>query len=190
VVAGIRSAFASPGNQQGGWIFRIIHGKPPGCRAALHLLQGGPLWTFAASGLVVLGAIGFFQCIAPAELRNFSSLSAQVVIGLGLCLLLTDAFFLNVTTVPFTGERPARESNLAFTVLRYYTFFPLVTGASVAFELLLEPRPVRMGIAIAAFAVAHLWLRKCHRSIIRLDCSQIALEEGEDEFPMKLGLRY
>src|SRR5271165_3250040 len=29
VVAGLRSAFASPGNQQGGWIFRGIHGNPP-----------------------------------------------------------------------------------------------------------------------------------------------------------------
>jgi hypothetical protein len=29
-----------------------------------------------------------------------------------------------------------------------------------------------------------------HRGIIQEHCNMVELEEGEDEFPMKLGLRY
>lgn len=190
VVAGLRSAFVSPGNQQGGWIFRSIHGKPPDYQAALPQLQAATLWAFSAASLVTLAAIGAFQLIAPAELRTASSLAAQLVTGPGLCLLLVDAFFLNVTSIPFTGERPAHENNLAFTVLRYYTFFPFVTTFSVAFEYLMERGGAQLGTALAVILIAHLWLRKRHRDGVRIDCSQLALEEGEDDFPQRLGLRY
>jgi len=190
VIAGLRSAFVSPGNQLGGWIFRTIHGRPPDYTAAIPQLQAATLWAFSAASLVTLGAIGTFQLIAPAELRTVPSLAAQLVAGLGLCLLLTDAFFLNVTSIPFTGERPAHESNLAFTVLRYYTFFPVVTIFSLVSEHLIERGGAQLGIALAVIVVAHLWLRKRHREAVRLDCSQLALEEGEDDFPQRLGLRY
>jgi hypothetical protein len=190
VVAGLRSTFVSPGNQQGGWIFRAIHGKPPSYSAALHQLQAATLWAFLAASAVTLGAIAAFQLVAPAELRAPHSIAAQLVIGLGLCLLLSDAFFLNITNIPFTGERPAQQDNLAFTVLRYYTFFPFVTTLSVAFEFLIERGGAQLGTALAIIAIAHLWLRKRHRDVVRLDCNQLALEEGEDDFPMRLGLRY
>lgn len=190
VVAGLRSTFVSPGNQQGGWIFRTIHGRPPDFGAAQPQLQAATLWAFAAAAAVTLGAIGLFQFVAPEELRTWNSLAAQVVTGLGLCVLLTDAFFVNVTSIPFTGERPAHESNLAFTVLRYYSSFPFVTPLSVAFEYLMERGGAQLGTALAVILIAHLWLRKRHRDLVRLNCDQIALEDGEDDFPMRLGLRY
>ena len=190
VIAGLRSAFVSPGNQQGGWIFRAIHGKPADYLAALPQLEAATLWAFTAASIVTLAAIGAFQFIAPDELRTVPSLAAQLVTGLGLCLLLTDAFFLNVTSIPFTGERPAHETNLAFTVLRYYTFFPVVTIFSLVSEHLMERGGAQLGSALAVILVAHLWLRKRHRDAVRLDCSQLALEEGEDDFPQRLGLRY
>jgi hypothetical protein len=190
VIAGLRSAFVSPGNQQGGWIFRAIHGRPPAYLAALPQLQAARLWAFGAASIVTLAAIGAFRFIAPAELLTAPSLAAQLVTGLGLCLLLADAFFLNVTSIPFTGERPAREDNLALTVLRYYTFFPFVTMLSLLFEHLMERGGAQLGWALALIAIAHLWLRKRHRDTVRLDCAQLALEEGEDDFPQRLGLRY
>lgn len=190
VVAGLRSTFVSPGNQQGGWIFRTIHGRPPVYAAARHQLQAATVWALVTSSVVTLSAIAAFQLIAPEELRTWNSLAAQVVTGLGLCILLTDAFFVNVTNIPFTGERPAQESNLAFTVLRYYSTFPFVTPASVGCEYLMERGGAQLGIALTVIVIAHLWLRKRHRDIVRLDCDQIALEEGEDDFPMRLGLRY
>ena len=37
----------------------------------------------------------------------------------GCVLVLTDAFFLNVNSIPFTGESPREQPNLALTVLEY-----------------------------------------------------------------------
>ena len=45
-------------------------------------------------------------------------------------------------------------------------------------------------LAAAAIVVAHLLLRKLHRRIIQEHCNMPALEDDEDDFPMKLGLRY
>ncbi|HEY2858394.1 MAG TPA: hypothetical protein VGJ21_08255 [Terracidiphilus sp.] len=190
IVAGLRSTFVSPGNQLGGWIFRAIYGKPAPYEAALFLFQAAALWAWLAASSVIVTAIIAFQLVAPSELRSWPSLASQLITGLALCLLLTDAFFLNVTRIPFTGERPAHEQNLAFTVLRYYMFFPFVTTLAVAFEYLMERGGARLGIAITLVAVAHLWLRKRHRNIVRLDCGALPLEEDEDDFPLRLGLRY
>ncbi|UWZ84859.1 hypothetical protein [Occallatibacter riparius] len=190
VIAGLRSTFVSPGNQQGGWIFRTIHGKPAPYDVALRQFQAAPLWSWLTASTVTSAAIAAFQLVAPAELRTWPSLTAQLITGLGLCLLLTDAFFLNVTTIPFTGERPAHEQNLAFTVLRYYTFFPFVTTGAVGFQYLMERGGARLGIALTVIAVLHLWLRWRHRGIVRLDSAQRALEEDEDDFLLRLGLRY
>jgi hypothetical protein len=148
------------------------------------------LWVWLAASSVTCAAIAAFQLIDPAELRTWPSLASQLVTGLGLCLLLTDAFFLNVTTIPFTGERPAHEQNLAFAVLRYYTFFPFVTAFSVACEYFLECGGARLGIALTVIAVVHLWMRKRHRGIVRIDSGALPLEEDEDDFPLRLGLRY
>lgn len=194
IVAGLRSTFASPGNQQGGWIFRAIHGKPPEYGAARHELQAATLWAFVAAAAVTLAAIGAFQWIAPEELRTWPSLVAQVLTGLGLCLVLTDAFFLNVMSIPFTGQSAGQSSAqgdaLALTVLRFYTFFPLVIGLAVFCERQMEGGGARLGAVVAAMATAHLWLRKRHRDVVRIECAQIAAEEGEEDFPLRLGLRY
>jgi hypothetical protein len=190
VVAGLRSAFVSPGNQNGGWIFRSVQGRPPSFSAACHQLEAATLWVFLAAATVTVISIAAFQLIAPAELRTWPALAAQFLTGIGLSLLLSDGFFLNVTTVPFTGERNSSQDNLAFSVLRYYTFFPIVTVAATVFEFAMERGGVRLGIAVAVIAVIHLWLRRRHRENLRLECGQFALDDGEDDFPMRLGLRY
>ncbi|MFP5234777.1 MAG: hypothetical protein ACLGSD_02665 [Acidobacteriota bacterium] len=189
VIAGLRSAFASPGNQQGGWIFRLIHGRPAVYEAALRQFEAAELWSFLAAVAITIGAIAAFQFVAPAELCTPASIASQMVTAVGVCLLATDGFFLTVTAVPFTGERPAEEQNLALTVLRYYTFFPFVTSLSVAFEMFGEAGGARLGAEFAVIALAHLWLRRWRRGIVRLHSGQLALEEGEDDFSLRLGLR-
>ena len=42
--------------------------------------------------------------------------------------MLTDAFFANVMMVPFTGEASAEKPNMAFTLLKFFTFFPVGDG--------------------------------------------------------------
>ena len=188
VIAGLRSAFVSPGNQRGGWIFHTIQGKPPTDTVAIEELKATTHWGLLCSAVVIFTTIGIFQFIGPPQLRTSSSIVAQIVVGAGLCLLLTDSFFLNVTTIPFTGEVATDQGNLAFTVLGYVTMFPIVTTLSLGCELWLEPGGVRIGIALGCIVLAHLWLRKRFRTILRLYCGQLSLEEGEDEFPTRLGL--
>ncbi len=190
VVAGLRSAFVSGSNQQAGWIFRSVHGQPPDYAAALPQLEATLRWVFLTASTVTLAAIGGFQIVAPTNLRTVPSLTAQFITGIGLCLVLTDAFFLNITCVPFSGERPIRQDNLALTLLRYYTFFPIVTTLSFFLERRMEHGGAELGVAVIAIAIAHFWLRKCHRDALRLHCNQLALEEDEDDFPLRLGLRY
>ena len=107
-----------------------------------------------------------------------------------MCLLLTDALFLNVTTVAFTGEPTRDQPNLAFTVLKYYTAFPFVAILPIATEWWVEMSLRHMFIATLVIAVTHLVLRRRHRAIVRQNCNLPTLEDGEEDFPMKLGLRY
>jgi hypothetical protein len=190
VIAGLRTAFVSSGNQRGGWALRIIHGKPPHFEAAIEQLLAAKVWVMLCSAVVTMGAIAAFRLVAPAELLGRLATAAQLLVAAGMCVLLTDAFFLNVTIVPFTGEPAREQSNLAFTMLKYFTFFPVVTVLSLASEHWIENNAEHFGIAAILVVVAHLWFRKRHRDVVRLDSSQMELEEGEEEFPIKLGLRY
>ena len=44
--------------------------------------------------------------------------------------------------------------------------------------------------SVLMVAALHLLLRRSHRAIVRQHCNMPELEDGEEDFPMKLGLRY
>ncbi|HTX77624.1 MAG TPA: hypothetical protein VMD29_15550 [Terracidiphilus sp.] len=189
VIAGLRTAFVSSGNRQGSWILWAIHGRPPHFEAAIAELNAARVWVMLCAGCVTLSAVAMFRLMAPPELLTLHATAAQVVAGAGMCVLLTDFFFLQVTTVACTGEA-GTESNLAFTVLRYFTFFPLVSWLSWVSQPWMQSSGLHLGIATGGIVVLHLWLRWHHRAVVRQAAQQIPLEDGEDEFPMRLGLRY
>ena len=189
VIAGMRAAFASSGNRQGSWALRIVHGQPPSFDAAIEQLTAAKVWVTICAAAVTLAAFGLLRLVAPPELLALRTTAAQLLVVMGLCLLLTDAFFLHVTSVPFTGAG-REQSNLAFTVLKYYTSFPFVMAACMGSQFLIERSGRNFGIAFALIVVLHLWLRKRHRDAVRLHCDQIELEDDEEEFPLRLGLKY
>lgn len=193
VVAGLQIAFVSPGNSKGAWVLRLVHGNPPSFRAGLDLLLAAKVWASLCAFAVACTVIAALQLVAPPEVRTGLSLAAQLLTAAGLSLLLVDAAFARVTGVAFTGERRRDESNqtsLAFSLLRFVTLFPFVTAASLGAELWIEQGWQHFGFAAVSIAAAHLWFRRQHREAVRLHSSQIALEEGEDDFPLRLGLRY
>lgn len=190
VIAGMRMTFVSSGNQQGSWIFRFIHGRPPHPRPALHQLQAAQLWVLLWSGAVTLAVFIALRFLSPPALLTWPATIAQILVAAVLCLLLTDIFFLKVTTVAFTGETIREQPNLAFTVLKYYTVFPIPAVLPLILEPWIESNPRHILVFLAVAALAHLELRRRHRSIVRQHCNLPALEDGEDDFPMKLGLRY
>ena len=189
VIAGLRTAFVSSGNRQGSWILWAIHGRPPDFDTAFAELNAAKIWATLCASFATLAAIIVFRFLGPPELLTLSATAAQVIAGGGMCVLLTDFFFLRVTTVACTGQ-PGPESNLAFAVLRYFTFFPLVSWLSWASQPWMEASGLHLGIAAGGIVVLHLWLRWHHRAVVREAVQQIPLEDGEDEFPMRLGLRY
>jgi hypothetical protein len=191
VIAGMRMAFVSSGNQQGSWIFRFIHGRPPDIVPAMHQLQAAKTWVLLWSCAVTFAVYAALRLISPSQLLTWPATISQLLVAAGICLLLTDIFFLKVTTVAFTGEPTRDQPNLAFTVLKYYTFFPVVAILPIAAESIIEKNSPRNILIAAAFiAAAHLLLRRRHRTIVRQHCNLPALEDGEEDFPMKLGLRY
>jgi hypothetical protein len=189
VIAGLRTAFVSSGNQQGSWVMHIVHGRPPHFQAAIEELLAAKVWVMLCAGAVTLATMGLLRLVAPAEVLVPRATAAQLLVAAGLCVLLTDAFFMNVTVVPFTGGT-RESSNLAFTLLKYFSFFPMVAPLSIAAQFLIERSGRNFGIGAGMVVVLHLWLRKRHRDAVRLHSEQIALEEDEEDFPMRLGLRY
>jgi len=189
VIAGMRAAFVSSGNRQGNWALRIVHGQPPNFDAAIEEFTAAKVWVALCAAAVTLVAFGLLRLVAPAELLSTRATAAQLLVAMGMCLLLTDAFFLNVTAVPFTGGT-REQSNLAFTVLKYFSSFPFIAPLSVGLQYWIEHSGGNFGIAAALIVVTHLWLRKRHCDAVRLHCEQMELEDDEEEFPLRLGLRY
>jgi hypothetical protein len=189
-IAGLRMAFVSPGNQQGSWIFRIVHGRPPHFLTAIEQLLAAKVWVLLWGAIVTLSGLIAFRMAAPPELLTWPATLSQLLIAGGMCLLLTDVFFLNVKIVAFTGEPAREQTNLAMTVLKYAAFVPAVAWVPLVFEPWIEAGVSHFAIAVVAIGTAHLALRYRHRKIIREHCDLFHLEEDEEEFPMRLGLRY
>jgi len=190
MIAGLRMTFTSPGNRQGSWVFRIVHGRPPELVTAMEELQAARIWVLLWALLGTFAALFVFQWIAPGELRSWPSIEGRIVMAGGLCLLLTDLLFLNVKYVAFTGETGREQPNLAFTVLKYFTFLPLVVTLPLAVSPWIEAGWTRALLAAGVIAGVHWLLVRGHRAVIAEHCGLVHLEDDEEEFPMRLGLRY
>jgi hypothetical protein len=190
IIAGLRMTFVSPGNQQGSWIFRIVHGRPPHRSTAMHQLIAAKIWVLLWTVIVTFGAWLAFRAIAPPQLLTGPATASLLLIAAGMCLLLTDLLFLTVKIVAFTGEPPREQSNLAVSVFKYFAFVPAAASLPVVAEPWIEASVQHFVLAAAAISIAHLALRILHRRIIQEHCNMAALEADEEDFPMKLGLRY
>jgi hypothetical protein len=134
--------------------------------------------------------VALINRVAPPELRGWNSLSCQVLVAVGLCLLLTDALFLKVRTIPFTGEARAPATNLAFVLLQYFGFFPPLVLLWVGLEPWLEASVWQVVGMVAVIGAVHLALLRIHSKDAEYHANLIDLDEDEEEFPQRLGLRY
>jgi len=190
VIAGLRVALVSPGNRQGSWVFRIVHGRPPQFRPAMEQLLAAKTWVLLVSGTVSCAACLALRAIAPAQLRSGAAMASELLLAAGTCLLLTDLFFLSVRVVAFSGEAEREQPSLAAAVLKYMLFFPVVAALPVALEPWIEGSARHWWIAAAVMGVLHWELRRRHSRNVAEHCEQPALEDDEEDFPMRLGLRY
>jgi hypothetical protein len=184
-VAGLRSTFLAPADQRGRWIFRVILGKP-----GMTEIQAARQWVLVWT-LLLTGATAVWVCMAePAELHTTLFACGQVFVACAESVLLTDAFFLNVKIVPFTGTKSSSATNLALLLIPYVGFFPAIVAFTVGLEPVIEASYAHLGIAAAIAVVADVWLRYLHRARIADHLHQIDADEDEEEFPLRLGLRY
>lgn len=185
VIVGQRAAFLSAVDQRASWIFRVIGGRP-----SVDQLEASRAWTLLSALLlagILLAAIHF---VAPPALRGRASITAQLVVAAGLCLLLRDLFFLNVKIIPFTQVNLVHKTNVAFILIQYLGLFPPLTLITLGAEAWMELSVRNIFIAVVVIASLHLALREAQRRIAKRNSLLVDIDEDEDEFPRRLGLRY
>jgi hypothetical protein len=184
-IAGLRTAFQSPMDKRSGWIFRVILGKP----ASAHL-AATTLWIMPLVLGLTLGMIAIINRVAPPDLLGWKSVTCQALVAISLCLLLTDALFLKVRSIPFTGDAKASTTNLAFILLQYFGLFPPLVLLTVGLESWLRVSVWHVVAAVGIMVAAHLAMREVHRKDSEYFVNLIDLDDEEEEFPQRLGLRY
>ena len=184
-IAGLRTAFLSPTDRRGGWIFRLILGRPTSVQLGTTVR-----WILPCVLGLALGLVALIHRVAPPELSGWNSLACQVLVAVGLCLLLTDALFFKVRTIPFTGETRAPSTNLAVILLQYFGLFPPLVLATVGLEPWLEASVWHVAGMVVVIGAVHLALLRIHNKDAEYHANLIDLDEDEEEFPQRLGLRY
>ncbi len=183
IVSGLRSTFLAPADQRGRWIFRTIQGKP-----AWPHMQAARRWVLCWTALLTLTLAALVSFAAPSHAPRFALV--QAFAAAALSLLLTDAFFLNVKTIPFTGIRSGSATNLALLMIPYLGFFPGIVLFTVLVEPWLEASLSHLGVASLAVMAIHLVLLRGHKTRIREQLREFEADDDRDEFPLRLGLRY
>jgi hypothetical protein len=184
-IAGLRTAFLSPMDRRGSWVFRVILGRPGAAQ-----LAATTLWILPWAMVLTLGMVALIRLVAPAEMRGWDTILSQALVAIGLCLLLTDALLLKVTNLPFTGEARAPATNLAFILLQYFGFFPPLVLLIADLEPWLQASVWHVAGTIGIIAVAHRALRSVSRKNAEYYAGLIDVDDDEEEFPQRLGLRY
>ena len=184
-VSGLRSTFLAPADQRGRWIFRVILGKPGPTE-----LGPAQRWVFLWSAFLSLAAAACACLTRGPASDNGRFAVGQIVVAVGWSLVLTDLFFLNVTTIPFTGARSSSATNFALLLIPYLGFFPAVVMFTVALEPAIEASVGHLALAAGVAAAVHLVLRAMHRSRVAEHVHRIEADDDEEDFPLRLGLRY
>jgi hypothetical protein len=184
-VSGLRSTFLAPADQRGRWIFRVILGK-----AGPEHVGAAKRWVFLWSALLSFAAAMCACVFADPETHGWLFAATQGVVAMGWSLVLTDLFFLNVTAIPFTGVKSNSATNFALLLIPYLGFFPAVVMFTVALEPIFESSVGHLLIAVGFVVAAHVVLRAMHRSRMAEYVHLIDADDDEEEFPLRLGLRY
>jgi hypothetical protein len=184
-IVGLRTAFVSPADRRGGWIFRVLLGRPGAVQ-----LDATELWVLPCAIMLTLATVTVTAVLAHQELAAWRPAISQTLVATGLCLLLTDVFFLAVRSIPFTGGERASGTNFAFILLQYFGLFPPLVWLTVSLEPWLEVAWWHVAIALGVIAGAHCVMRRVHRKNASYHAQLIDLDDDEEEFPQRLGLRY
>jgi hypothetical protein len=182
-VAGLRTALTSPADPGGSWVFRLINGRP----RSEHL-AAIKIWVLTWSLIITMGTVAALHLVAPSQMRGVKETSAQLLVAAGLCILLTDFFFLKVSIIPFTEARVPLSTDLAFVLLRYIVVFPTLVFTTANIEPWIEASAAHLIVTTLLVVAAHIALNHAQAQIIAKQTNQDDFNEEPPLF-LSLGLR-
>ena len=183
IVSGLRNTILAPADQRGHWVFRVILGRP----AWVHV-QGTWRWVLMWTMLLALFVAALAVIAEPRLTWKFAA--TQGFVAAALSVLLVDAFLLDLKSIPFTVTRPGAATNLAFLLIPYLGFFPAIVFFTVTAEPWLEASPAHIVLAAVLVAGIHLPMLRFHKVRVEQNLQQIEVDDSQEEFPLRLGLRY
>ena len=139
MIAGLRIAFALPLSLSAGWIFRISGVSVRECSNAARR------WVFLCACTILFLVL----LILIAAGWGGKQLLVQTVVGLCLCALLTDGFFLGEPSVPFNKARMPGKTNLPLILTLYLGFFPVFVYGVICLEANLEKHLMRLLLVVS-----------------------------------------
>lgn len=173
VVAGLRIAFSFPLNLSAGWVFRITGVRMDECAAAARK------WAMLCAGVVMLCVLAALR-VAGWDWRH---LLVQAVVGVSLCVLLTDALFFSQRRVPFNQPRMPGRVNFPL-MMTLWGALPVFVFGVISLEMRLELHPEELWLRGIGVAAIHAGLSLLHA---RPDEIDEEMEGYEGEFQL-LGL--
>ncbi|HTU49072.1 MAG TPA: hypothetical protein VMF56_00675 [Acidobacteriaceae bacterium] len=185
IIAGLRVAFVSPGNPRGRWIFRVVKGRPE-----WEQLTAAKTWILTWAIAIMTTLVCIFLIASDTEIYEWRTIAGQILMAIGSCVLLTDAFFLSVKIIPFTGERVAEKTNLAIVLLKYVAAFVPWVVAVENTEPWIEASAGHMVTAIVVIGAAHMAMQAIHQKLLSDHLSVPDLDEDQHGLFQTLGLRY
>jgi hypothetical protein len=112
---------------------------------------------------------------------NARELLVQVVCGVGLAVLLTDAFFMFLQSIPFARPRMPGKTSLPLMLTLYIGVLPVFLFEMVRLETALERSVVKLLFVAGGVAAAHAVLLRLSRTPAE---SEEEMEGYEGEFQL------
>jgi hypothetical protein len=120
---------------------------------------------------------------------SWRTFAGQLVVAFGLCILLTDAFFFDVKTIPFTCKSSSSTTNFALLLIPYLGFFPAIVFTTVALEPWIESQNSHLILTALTVLGVHLGMHSVNKIKIEEHIARAYLDGNEEDFPLRLGLR-
>jgi hypothetical protein len=173
-VAGLRAAFAFPLNLPAAWVYRVTRVTED---ALNDCAEAGSRWALMCALGVTSGVVILLAFVGWDARR----LLVQVVSGAGLAVLLTDAFFMFLHSVPFAQPRMPGKTSLPLMLTLYVGVLPVFLFEMVRLEISLEHSLVRVVLVSWAVVATHLTVLRLSR---RSAESEEEMEGYEGEFQL------
>lgn len=173
-IAGLRAAFAFPMNLAASWVYRVTRVKEDALNEC----------AVAASRWALACALGATACVAALLVClgwDMRRLFVQIVCGVGLAVLLTDAFFMFLQRVPFAQPRMPGKTSLPLVLTLYIGVLPVFLFEMVRLETVLERNLVGLLMVAGGVGAVHLLSLRLSRGPAE---SEEELEGYEGEFQL------